>query len=427
MKILWVIAALLLIGSTASLRAADLQTLEREFTAAKAALKGGDFTGARTRFESLVAEAPQYPAFRLGLARSLSALGENDAALAEFRTLVVGGFGMSVVEDPAFARLAAQPGFAAVRAEALTQVAPIAPARETFVLLDRRFIPESVAFDERAGRFLVGSTYLRKIIAREPDGRFTDFVGSGDRGLMQVLGLKADPVRNRLLVCTAAEDRRMIDFKAEERGRSGVFIYELDTGRFIRSVALDRPGDHLCNDLVVMEDAVAYVTDSVEGRVYRLDADARSLTPITPAGAFLYPNGITQSAGLLYVADLRGVFTVDPATGATAPIPTPHGVSTASIDGLYVHDGHLIGIQNGVQPTRIMAYRLSADGRRIVSSAALERGDPRMTDPTTGVVVGHTLYFIANSPLHAVDSSGAIPDVASLPQTAILQIELPRS
>jgi len=219
------------------------------------------------------------------------------------------GFGVLLGGDSSFEKAAAEPGYEALKERAMAQSVPIAPAIPAFELPEQKFIAEGVAFDPRSGRFFVSSTYLRKITVRERDGRLADFVPPGSHGLLQVLGIKVDPVRSRLVVLTATDDARLINFQPSELGRSGVLSFDLATGHLLQSTWLEAPGVHLFNDLVLSPDGVAYITDSDQGCIYRLSADGKRLTAITQAGAMLYPNGIDIDPvqHWLYVADFRSL------------------------------------------------------------------------------------------------------------------------
>ena len=241
--------------------------------------------------------------------------------------------------------------------------------------------------------------------------------------------MKVDSARSRLVALTAADDARLIDFKPSDRGRSGVFSYDLATGRLLQATWLAEPGIHLFNDLVLTPDGGAYITDSDAGRIYRLSADGRQLVPITPLGALLYPNGIDfdPSRNALYVADLRGIFAVDPRTGRLRQLPCAKGISTVAIDGLYLHGEDLIGVQSIEGFDRVVAFRLSRNHARIESADPLENADPRLSMATEGVVVGDTLYFVANSHQDAVDEQGVIAAPEKTTPTVILSLDLPRS
>jgi len=240
--------------------------------------------------------------------------------------------------------------------------------------------------------------------------------------------MKVDSARSRLVVVTAADDARLIDFKPGDRGRSGVFSYDLATGRLLQATWLAEPGRHLFNDLVLTPAGVAYITDSDAGRIYRLSADGRDLAPITPRGALFYPNGIDFDPlrNVLYVAELRGIFAIDLPAGRLRQLPCANGTSPVAIDGLYLRGEDLIGVQSIEGFDRVVAFRLSRDGAQIESGKPLENADPRLSMATEGVVVGDTLYFVANSHQDAVDERGGIAAPEKTTPTVILSLGLPR-
>ena len=87
----------------------------------------------------------------------------------------------------------------------------------------------------------------------------------------------------------------------------------------------------------------------------------------------------------MYVADYsRGVVAVDMAARTAAPLETADSVLALGIDGLYYHKGALIGIQNGVEPHRVVRLELSGDGTRIIRSVPVERAHPQYIEPTLG-------------------------------------------
>jgi hypothetical protein len=55
---------------------------------------------------------------------------------------------------------------------------------------------------------------------------------------------------------------------------------------------------------------------------------------------------------------------IDRASRSISVLPGPDTVVTMGIDGLYYHDGSLIGIQNGLTPHRVVRLKLSPSGDR---------------------------------------------------------------
>jgi hypothetical protein len=415
------------LGLSACGHAINVDSLEASRAIADRELANGQYSAARVTYEKLLREIPEHPGIQLSYARSLVGLGQLTEAAAVYRELLDEGFGVVMVDDPGFRRLAGRSEYPALLARVKAQSKPQATARVAFEIPEPRFIAEGLAFDPRSGQFFAGSTYLRKIVVREPDGRLRDFVPTADHGLLQVLGMKVDSARSHLVVLTASDDARMVDFKRENLGRSGVFIYQFPTGRLLQSTWLPPGGKHLFNDLVLDTDGEAYITDSDEGRIYRLSADGRQLTAVTPAGAFLYPNGIDIDAPrhLLFVADTRGVWTVELTTAAVKALPQEKEVSTVDLDGLYLHGDYLIGVQGLPKLARVVAIRLSLDHQKIVSAEPLDSVDERLVVPTEGVVVGDDFYFIAQSFQDAVDAKGVIAEPQSTAPTQVLTLKLP--
>ena len=102
----------------------------------------------------------------------------------------------------------------------------------------------------------------------------------------------------------------------------------------------------------------------------------------------------------------------------------PADATIYGIDGLAWADGSLIGVENGVEPARVVRLILSADGTRIDRVTILEMNHPKFGEPTIGVVVGQDYYFIANSHGGLMRrAKGAIAD-EPLTEPAVLRIRL---
>jgi hypothetical protein len=94
------------------------------------------------------------------------------------------------------------------------------------------------------------------------------------------------------------------------------------------------------------------------------------------------------------------------------------------VDGLYYHRGHLIGIQNGVEPHRVVRFTLAPSGARIIGVQVLERAHPRYREPTLGVLVQGDLFYIANSQWERFGADGRMSDPAVLERPVVLRLPL---
>jgi hypothetical protein len=108
------------------------------------------------------------------------------------------------------------------------------------------------------------------------------------------------------------------------------------------------------------------------------------------------------------VATWRGIVVVDVATRRTEPLRLPPGTTNLSgIDGLYLPDGALVGIQNAVGRPRVVRVPLDADGREGARVDVLDSGSALVDNPTTGVVVEGALVFMARRNRESAFAAGA--------------------
>jgi hypothetical protein len=148
------------------------------------------------------------------------------------------------------------------------------------------------------------------------------------------------------------------------------------------------------------------------------------LEPIVASrGSF---NGITitpDGKALFAASHLEGVIKVDLATGATTVVGLPAGATLGGIDGLYLHEGSLVAIQNGTDPIRVVRAWLDPAMTRVTRLAVLEQEHPESDVPLTGTIVGDHLYYVARSQLRAFDGKTIWPE-DRLRETTILKLPL---
>lgn len=72
---------------------------------------------------------------------------------------------------------------------------------------------------------------------------------------------------------------------------------------------------------------------------------------------------LTPDERSLFVADYaRGILRVDLRRRSVTLVEAADGVLALGIDGLYLHHGSLVGIQNGTVPHRVARFTLSSTG-----------------------------------------------------------------
>ncbi len=292
-----------------------------------------------------------------------------------------------------------------------------------FYLEEKDLLPESVAYDPKDKSFYVGSTRKGKIVRVDEKGDATDFITPRQDGLWMVIGLKIHPTRRILWVCSYVGEN-LEGFKASDTRSSGVFAFNLDTGKLVRKWTIEKPGEvHAFNDLVLTRGNDAYVTHMFDdAAIYRISDKTQELEVLARPKGLQYPNGITMTPdeSTLFVAGDGGMCALDPKTGVSRMLQAPEGDSLSGVDGLYYYRGSLIA----VHLTSVRRHRLDKANSRVVSTEILEANHPLFDIPTTGVIVSDDFFYIANGQFGAVQKDGSLLPLDQMNEPAILKLRL---
>jgi hypothetical protein len=348
-------------------------------------------------------------------------LGDRDAALASLRSLRGRRLGLIPVRDLGFEALWDDAEFQALRRQLAAEEPETPAAPVAFHLSDPKLIPEGIAFDTSAARFYIGSIAQHKIIVSDARGRTRDFSRKSDK-LDAVLGLAIDP-RRRQLYAVSSND---FEDSAKTERRNAVLRYDLARGRL--AARIEAPDATQLNDIAIAPDGTLYATDSAADSLFRMKPGEHMLGRVGEAGALRGANGIAVAGdGALYVTLSTGIARVDPATGEPKRLPQPDSVVTGGIDGLYWHEGDLIGVQNSTNPGRVIRIALADGGTRIAGVTVLQsHHHPAFDEPTTGAIANGALHVIANSYVGRYQPDGSLKDAATLKPTVILAVPLRR-
>jgi sugar lactone lactonase YvrE len=274
-----------------------------------------------------------------------------------------------------------------------------------FVLARAGVIPENIVYDAPRDRFLGGDLERDGMIELRRDGsirRFAEAAGIDGR----VLGLKIDAQRNLIWGVAFTRLPTPAGDTTQAPARSIVFALELPGGRLVRRIPSPKDGaSHLFNDLVVGRDGTVYFTDSEAGAVWALAPKGSELRLLhqAPPEQFAYPNGIAflpDQRGLL-VAYWQGLVTIDLPAGRVTQVRASSDSAVSRIDGLYPICSGYLGVQNMWNPSKVIAFRLEGGSAKAVRE--LERGRADFRGPTTGAIVGDTLFYVANAQIGPFD------------------------
>jgi sugar lactone lactonase YvrE len=181
------------------------------------------------------------------------------------------------------------------------------------------------------------------------------FRGNVQRGTAELF---IDAPAGRMAVGMAADLAHQLLFVAG--GFTGqAYVYDLRSGATVATYQLGAPASSLINDVALTKDG-AWFTDSFQAQLYFVPVSRagvpgptfRTLGLSGPA-ATLIGNGAVNLNGIQATANGKTLivahsanaqlYTVDPATGASATIA---GVSVPNVDGIVLEAGRLWAVQN---------------------------------------------------------------------------------
>lgn len=423
-----VFATFILFAATFALLATDTHLPDTagsvaHYRAAMAAADSGNTGAYESRMRAAVELAPGQPVMMFHLARALALEGHGDEAVKWLARVVATGADPGIADNDAFASLRGRDDFKAVVADAAARRTPIGRPEVALRLEVGDMLPEGIAWDPDDESFFLSSVRHREVV-RVARGRAPERFAAPD-DMYGALGLFVDSDRSDLWVVSTMMPG-VEGYTEGTDGNCAVHRFDIVSGNVERAYQLIRAdGRHSLADIAVSPGGIAYVTDSAEGTIYTVDpnGDDRLLELIGP-GELRGPNGIALSGDgrLLYVSQYAwGLAVVDIAARTWMPLAHPDDVATFGVDGLYAHDGALVGIQNYAGLSQVTRFQLSGDGRSIVSARVIVRHDEHMDDPTTGAFVGDDFYFIANSQLPRVRDDGSVPPSNTFDDTFILR------
>lgn len=390
------------------------------------AYEAHDFPGFLRHAREAAELRPAHGGVVYGLACAYALTGDTTAALATLQHFAALGHTADLDADADFTSLRSLPAFDSLRQAMRRNAAPLVRATPAFTLAERDLLTEGIAYDPKTRSFLVGSVHRGKIL-RVDGGRVTEFVPPGLKGFWAPLGMRVDPVRRVLWVAAAAVPQT-VGYDPADAGRSGLFRFDLASGALTGRFTVPADGQpHTLGDVTIARSGDVYSTDSRGPGVYRVRAGSDSIEEFATSPLLLSAQGLALDAEerTLYVADYaRGILRVDLATRAVRLLETADDVLALGIDGLYLVEGSLVGIQNGVAPHRVVRLRLDASGDRVEHAEVLERARPDYAEPTLGVVVGSDLFYVAASQWERFRDDGTIDAPDTLRPPLVLRLRL---
>lgn len=353
--------------------------------------------------------------------------GDSRAAVAKLDQLLAFKLDLGAEKDNDFSGIRNTEAWAGFESRLAQLRRPIVRSAIAFRLTDPDLLATGIAVDSRNGNTYIASVRERKIVRRSKDGAVSDFISQAQNGFLAGASLAIDPGRNILFASTATAPF-MVGYQKGDAARSGVFAFDLRSGKLLRKALLPDDGkQHFLNALAVDHNGNLYVSDSAQSGIYRLPPAKAELEVFVAGNVFGATQGLAFSSDekTLYVADYSdGVWAFDMASGKPRQLEAPAGVWLGGLDGLSrVADG-FIAVQIGVQPQRVLHLRLDPGGKKIAAADIMEMNHPDYDGPIQGAVAGGAFLYVANSQLELGNGQTGAFAAERARQTVVLRLPL---
>lgn len=333
-------------------------------------------------------EARPDPAFQFLIAESYARLGDEQNAIAALKIVADSDRPYLPPSHSPLWRFAGHPKFEAI-ADLLRARLP-RTSNGVEVLSIAGFSAEGIAYDPKTKGFFLGDVRGRRIVQVTSEGAVSTLV---ENLMAEPYGMAVDAERRRLWIATSPAPG-----SGGAKQRSQLLRIDLETGGIAE--AFD-PLMIALNDVAVAPNGDVYATDFAGNTIWKVPD--KSMTPIilSKRGAVTFPNGIAidPNGHKLFVAQGSRIISLDTTNGTATPIGKPDNLDTLGIDGLYFHEGHLLGIQNVTTPGRVLRMNLDDTRSSIISFEVLDSAHPAFDMPTTGAIAEDRFVVLANSQL----------------------------
>ena len=227
--------------------------------------------------------------------------------------------------------------------------------------------PEGVQYDASGKRFLVSSLTTGAVGQVKDDGTYALFADNA--ALLSSVGMSLDDSRNRLLVAVSDPGYNAQRTSSNSRGKlARLVIFRRDNPAAAPAI-VDLGGlrptaaGHFANDVAVDGQGNAYVTDSFDRVIYKVDVGGTATVFVedalfaAPVGKFGLNGIVYHPDGYLLVArsDEGSIYKVDLATKAISRVGIAQDLLAA--DGLRLTDNKTLQVACNAQAK---VYRLSS-------------------------------------------------------------------
>lgn len=418
---------------------AYIATLESKYSLAAgwlaqavAAYREGDHVTFLSNMELAASIRGDHPTYLYYLAAAHALNGDAAAGARTLQTIASWGIFMPAESEEDFAPVRDDPAvrgaFAALRANQT----PAGVATVAFEMPANGGLWEGIAHDYASGDIYLSDLHHGQILRRTPQGNTARFASMPASGF-GCGGMAIDAPRGLLWVSSPAMPE-VDGFTAPLAGQSRLVAFRLADGTMVHDLAIPaiEGEEHTVVDLTVGPDGTVYAPDSTTPVVWSVPVGTSEVTRFVTVDS---PGDRHSLQGAAVTPDGHWLIIADYSTGlhAISLTDTSHRVTKLrdsattllGIDGIALVGDLLYAVQNGVQPTRVIAFRYRNDTAsgtlHFDQPSVIARALPGLDDPTLLVANDNGALVVGNAgwphfgPNAEPAPSGRIVTVLQLP------------
>jgi hypothetical protein len=277
-------------------------------------------------------------------------------------------------------------GLLAVAASLVATLASAGALRD-IAFDDTRVFPESLGAS-RDGTLYVGSWKGIVYRARPGEALATPWIKpSAENGLLTILGVLPDDRAGWVWVCSVPAPAR----DPPAPGTSALMAFDMKTGEQRLNLPFPAPAS-VCNDITLAKDGTAYISDTPNGRIFRVRAQMKSLELfvqdeqlkgidgiVFSGDGTLYANSVTSNRLWRIAIDRSGH------VGAITQLTPSQPLNGA--DGFRLIRGNVFLLAENAAG-RLDEVRIAGDRAMIT---VIKEG---LDTPTSAIALGRTIYGV---------------------------------
>lgn len=377
------------------------ESVPRLLNMANAAYDEGDYQGFRRAMNALHKKRPYNSEYMYQLVIANALLGDRTGAYDTMLKMQRQGLAYDFLTPEATKDIRGTQAFDYLAELMVMAGDPMGDSRLEFTLPDTVTMPETIAWDESRGKFLIGTRSEGSILAVGSDGEVDTLIKADkENGMWAVMDILVDADSNSLWV-TSASIVEFAGFDRADRGRSALYEFDLKTLDLKNRYPVPVDGKaHILGSMVKSPQGDIFIVDRNLPLVYRKTAGEEKIKPVFGFRGMISMRGVAirDDGSILYVGDREmGIAMVEVKTGRTAMLAGPDTLNLGGIDGLYFTDNSLVIIQNGIKPQRVIKLVLDPAGTGVAGVVPMAVAQPEFDYPTFGELKDERLYFFANS------------------------------